>query len=465
MKQPNQTISLEYINPYYLLRNVLRLFWIPILLAISALLLLSSGRSILYKPEYRSSAIMAVTSKGGNSAYSSLSMTKEMTKVFAEVFQSDILKRKVAEELEIQKLDGKITTVVLPETNLLQLNVDSSSPEEAFKTLNSILNHYTEVSDYLFDNAVLETLKSPTVPISPTNSFATDSRKKLIALLAAAVGLALIVFLTVMDDSIQTASAAKDMIDGELFGIIPYENQKNKRRRKNEKNTSILITNPITQLSYIEAFQNLSTAIDHRMKKHHHQVLLISSSAENEGKSTVSANLALALSDRGKKVLLVDCDFRKPSIHKIFDLQKSVKQDLSEYLLKDNLSKKYKVTKYQNIDIALTNGNSGKAIQLVHAGTLAQFIETMRSEYDYILLDSAPMLISDTEALTSISDTSLLVVRQAFSTVGEINDCMDALNVSEGGRGYILNHYRTLGQSADEKHSAAHRKKNEKGKS
>lgn len=452
--------SLEHINFYFLLRNLLRFLWIPILLAVSVWLLLSAGETVLFEPEYRSSAILVVSSKGGTSAYSSLNMTKEMTRIFAEVFQSDILREKVAQELGVSKLNGTITTEVLPETNLLQLNVTAESPESAFKTLNSVLNHYTEVSDYLFSNAVLEEIKSPTVPISPINQFMPYEKKKLFAMAGAAVGVLGIVLLTIMDDSVQTASAAKDKIDGELYSIIPYVKFK-KRKKKNRKNTSILISNPNINFAYTEAFQNFSTVIDHKMKKHNYKVLMISSCLENEGKSTVSANLALALADRNKKVLLIDCDFRKPSQYKIFDLQKGIKQEFSDYLLSGKVKQKYQTTKFQKIDLAIGKSNTDKAVKLVHCDRLKKYVDEMRENYDYILIDSAPMIISDTEALLNICDTAMLVVRQGYSMVGDINDCIDALSHTKSNRGYIINYYRTLGKSNDQKHSAAHRKKEE----
>lgn len=454
----DRTFSLEHINFYFLIRNLLQFLWIPILLAVSAWLLISAGETVLFEPQYRSSAILVVSSKGGTSAYSSLNVTKEMTRVFAEVFQSDVLREKVTQELGVSKLNGTISTEVLPETNLLQLNVTADSPESAFKTLNSVLNHYSEVSDYLFSNAVLEQIKSPTVPITPSNQFVSSQQKKLIVGTAALLGIFVIVLLTVMDNSVQTASAAKDMIDGELYSIIPYAKIK-KCKSKDRKKASILISNANTDFSYTEAFQNFSTVIDHKLKKNQHKVLMISSCLENEGKSTVSANLALALADRNKKVLLIDCDFRKPSLYKIFDLQKSIKQEFSDYLLENKKKQHYQPTKFQKIDLVLSSTNTDKAVKLVHSDRLAQYVDEMRGQYDYILLDSAPMIISDTEALLNVCDMTLLVVRQGYSVVGDINDCLDKLNQNENERGYIINYYRTLGDSNDQKHSASHRKK------
>lgn len=450
------TISFNHINFYFIIRNILRFLWIPVLLAVSAWLLLTAGETMLFHPEYRSSAILVVSSKGGTSAYSSLKTTKEMTQVFAEVFQSDVLREKVAEELGVSKLNGSISTEVIPETNLLQLNVTSDTPETSFKTLHSILKHYTNVSDYLFSNAVLEQIKPPSVPTKPCNQFISESQKALISVAAALLGIVGIFLLTIWDDTIQTAAAAKDMIDGKLCAMIPYVKIK-KRSRKKDANASILITNPKTDFSYIEAFQNFSTMLDHRMKKHQHQVLLISSSLENEGKSTVSANLALTLADRNKKVLLIDCDFRKPSQYKIFDIHDHIKQEFSDYLLSDKKKQEYQPTKFKSIDLALSKSNTEKAVKLVHSERLAEYIEKMRAHYDYILLDSAPMIISDTEALVNLCDTSLLIVRQGYSLVGDINDCLDKLNSTHSTRGYLLNYYRTLGKGKDPKHMISNR--------
>ena len=105
---------------------------------------------------------------------------------------------------------------------------------------------------------------------------------------------------------------------------MPYEEKnkslKRKLRRKKQK-ASILITDPVVSFEYVEAIKKLASRVLIRMEDRKGKVILLTSLLENEGKSTVAANLALALSEEGKKVLLVDADFRNPAIYKILNMR------------------------------------------------------------------------------------------------------------------------------------------------
>ncbi|MBR1864508.1 MAG: polysaccharide biosynthesis tyrosine autokinase [Ruminococcus sp.] len=448
-----KTIDLEHINPYLVVKRVMRTLWMPIVTVISVWLLIGACQNLLFRPKYRSGAMMVVTAKNGGSTINSLTTTSDMAKIFADVFQSDMLKNKVAAELGVSKLDGTVVTEAIPETNLFRVSYDADSPEAAFRTLNLIIKYHSEFSEDLFGAAVIEVIKSPNVPVEPINSFISSRRRMLFSIMGGVLVMGIIIFLAMIEDSVQTVSGAKDMIDGKLYSVIPYEKKKATRKK-----TSILISNSSASLPYVEVFKNLGAVIDHKMRRRRQKVILVSSSVENEGKSTVSSNLALALSERGRSVLLVDCDFRKPAVHKIFDMQNKIEQDLCKYLL-DGAQGEYKVSKFGRLDLAISKNGSSNAVKLVHSDELKTFLERMRKNYDYIILDSAPIvIISDTEVIANISDFPLLVVRQGLVPAGVINSCIDSISGSEDRSvGYVLNYYRKFGSSKDAKHLAEHR--------
>ena len=81
----------------------------------------------------------------------------------------------------------------------------------------------------------------------------------------------------------------------------------------------VLLTNPGTSFQYVEDMKKLARKVSSKMKEKNAKTLLVASVEENEGKSTVAANLALALAEESEKVLLIDADLRKPSQYKILD--------------------------------------------------------------------------------------------------------------------------------------------------
>ncbi len=438
--------KLEHSNFYIVARSVIRNWWVILLAAAGMALLLSACEKLLYKPQYTSTATFAISAKGSGNAYTSLTMTKEMTQVFAEVFQSDILRERVAAEMGLKRLEGRVTTMVIPETNLLRIMVSAGSPEEAFRTLDIILKNYRKVSDYLFDNAILEIIKEPDVPMYPSNLFMSGKFKKLIVIFGGFGAFVGIVLLTMLRGTVQTVAGARDKLDGELLGIIPYEEKNKTKSKVKKKKTSVLLTNPLTSFVFLEAYQSLCVKLDYRMRKKGQKVILISSVGENEGKSTVASNLALAFAERGNKTLLIDCDFKKPSLKKIFEIPDAEGEDFSEMLeAEGDGMKDYGATHCkETLWIAANKKGGTNAQRLIHSAAMSEYVKRMRSEMDYIIIDSPPMIITaDAEALMKLTDCAILVVRQDFALASDVNDSIDHLNLyGERFMGYVLNIYR-----------------------
>lgn len=446
----NRELRLDHISFYVILKDLIKNFWMIILAMISASLLLSSWAMVGYKPEYRSTATFVISARGTTSAYTSLNMAQEMTAVFANVFKSNILKEKVASEIGVEKLDGRITTQVIPQTNLMKVSVTADSPETAFRTLQLVLENYGLVADYIFENAILDVIKEPIIPYAPSNSIPTSSRQKLYSLMAGGVVFCGIVALSILRDTVQNASAARHKLDGEMIASIPHEVKNKTKRwkiRRNSKKSAVLITNPLVSFHLIEAYQSLCAKLEYRAKRSSEKetkVLLVTSASENEGKTTVASNLALALSKRKYNVLLVDCDFRKPAMQKIFDTEVGKANDFSEYLEQSSNEEIYPITFISNLNVVFNKGmRAGKYFSVTER--MRQFIEEERQKRDYIVIDSPPMLVaSDAEALASLADLSILVVRQDFTMTGDINDCLDLLKQSSGQAVYIYNNYKKI---------------------
>lgn len=441
----NNMIRLDEINFPSTLRALLRNLWVVVILCLSAVLVTVSVVRLTYEPRYTSTTTLMVGARDSTNAYNSLTTTQSMASVFVEVFQSNVLRDKVSEKMGGESFDGAISTSVIPQTNLLVVSVTSSTPDKAFRQLQLILENYETISDYLFENAQLEVIRDPGVPSAPSNPVDLKRLCGLAALLTAVGSIALILFLWVSRDTVQTPKAARRKLDARFLRAIGHEGKKRARRRRG-KNAAPLIKNPLVSLDFLEDNLSLSSSVDYHMRRHGQKVILVSSVGENEGKSTVAANLALALGEKGRKVLLLDCDFRKPSQHKIFDLQKNTENyaaslalgagsDPSEHLIR---SDRYGIT------LGLTRANHKSISALLTSGILPAFLKKMRGEMDYIILDTPPMLAAaDAETLARFSDTALLVVRSDFMPVSSINQGLDRLRAAAPEFcGVVLNNHR-----------------------
>ena len=110
------------------------------------------------------------------SVFSNLSSTSEMAGTFTKLFDSTMFSTISKEKLGVEKLNGELEAFVVPQTNLMTMRVTADNPTDAFKTLRFLLDNYSAVSDYVFQNVVLRELDPPSVPKSPSNPLQLRAR-------------------------------------------------------------------------------------------------------------------------------------------------------------------------------------------------------------------------------------------------------------------------------------------------
>lgn len=428
----------DEINIRSVIRDILHNWWMIALAGIGAMLLVSGCTNLFYKAQYVSNATMVVSArgKGTTDAYADLTTTYEMAQVFSDIFSSNILKNMIAEEIGAKADDFRVSATIIPETNLLIVKSEGENPKIVYQALRESIEHYSEVSDYVFSNAVLDLLQSPEIPTYPSNMLAVGKYEKLGLVGGAFMMTSLIVVMSIFRNTIKTEAAAKRRIKGKKLAMIGHEEKNRTLKAKMKRLTkAILITNPVTSFGYVESFRKLAFRLHSDMKKNNQNVLLVTSISENEGKSTVASNIALALAQSGKKVMLIDMDLRRPAIYKIFDIA----------------NKKENGFWKEKIDISggeLTLVLNRKSIKNPSNYLKETDIETMvaigRGEADYIIIDSSPINVAaDTERISSFVDSALLVVRQDWSYTKNINRFIDLLeNTEVDFMGYVLNDFK-----------------------
>lgn len=444
----DKILRYDEINPHGLAAVLLKNLWVVPVLCISAVLCFTSVYRLTYVPTYTSSATFMVSAKDSTNAYNSLTTTQSMATVFVEVFQSNVLREKIAEKMPDGTFDGVINTSTIPETNLLIVSVTSGQPDTAFQALNLLVENYTTISDYLFANAQLEVIKDPVVPVAPSNPMNVRTYYPLVVILAALGACGIVVAIYLMRNTVKTPEAARRKVDARLLRTIGHE-RKNKtlRSRLRRRNVAPLIVNRLIKKKFIEDNMSLCSSLEYHMRRRKQQVVLVTSVGENEGKSTVAANLALALAEKKRRVVLLDCDFRKPALHKIFEVRDDGTPYVSDWLLSDDTDvhtclipeKKHGVT------LGVSRATGKHIVHLINNGRLAQLLQQLRGEVDYIVLDTPPMMAAaDVEAIAALVDTAVLVVRADFMPISSINEGLDRLRKSAPEVcGFVLNNYRT----------------------
>ena len=443
-----KTLHLDEINLHGLVHLLLKNLWVIVLFCASAILCYTSVCKLTHTPTYTSSATFMVSAKDSTSAYNSLTTTQSMASVFVEVFQSNVLREKIQEQMPNQRFDGTINTVTIPETNLLIVTVTSGAPDISFQALNLLVDNYSSISDYVFSNAQLEVIKDPVVPVVPSNPLNVESRYPLILLISGFLAAGVIVAIYLLHDTVKTPKAARRKVDARLLRTINHE-KKNKtlRSKLRKRNSAPLITNSLIKKDFIEDNLSLCSALEYHTRKQKQKVVLVTSVGENEGKSTIAANLALALAEKDRRVVLLDCDFRKPSLHKIFDITVEREKTLTAYLSQGGTDPSpYLIeSKKHGILLGVSHNTDRSVTKLLSNGKLSALLQQLRTQADYIILDTPPMLAAaDAEALAALVDTALLVVRADYMLTGSVNKGLERLRKSAPEVcGFVLNNYHT----------------------
>ena len=179
---------------------------------------------------------------------------------------------------------------------------------------------------------------------------------------------------------------------------------------------------------------------------------MVTSVAENEGKTSASVNTALALAQNGNKVLLMDCDFKNPSVFRFFDdIDKSESNDLRNLVASEGDASQYIKQDLETGLYILGNSKpySGSEDVLSSSQFLSVFNQ-LKDMFDYIILDTPPCGITvDAEILSNVVDGALIVVRQDLVEVPDINDQIANLDKCYLA-GCIFNDVCTIGRGEDE---------------
>ena len=188
-----------------------------------------------------------------------------------------------------------------------------------------------------------------------------------------------------------------------------------------------------------ESYRTFRTNIQYSSFAKEVQVIVITSAEPGEGKSTTAGNLALALAQDGKKVILIDCDLRKPAIHKRFKLSNTL--GLSEVLIgKEAVNKA--AQSYEDKLVVLTSGKvPPNPSEMLSSKSMTKLLESLKESFDYIILDTPPVqAVTDSQILSTKADGTILVVKSQKTKRDSVKNAMALLRkVNANILGTVLN--------------------------
>jgi len=215
----------------------------------------------------------------------------------------------------------------------------------------------------------------------------------------------------------------------------------NKKKKSRElKSNYPLITDKDVNFSFAEAFRVFAVNLRFTFSQKTSRKVIITGSNDNMGKTMISTNLSIALAQSGFKVLIIDCDIRKPCVHKLFK-DENVK-GLTHLLCDEaDYMDAVKKSEIENLSYITAGVTSPNPLKLLLSQEMNDLLSNLSKEYDWIILDTPPVnVVSDALILSNNSDGVILVAEEKFSDYKEVGKAIEQVKYVNGNLlGIVLN--------------------------
>lgn len=422
--------DIKRVNIYTILHDLLINWWVIVLAAIVGVVGSVTYYTYLHKHNYVSTMTVSVNLSGYTTNATALSLAR--TVVIADTLD-DVLQSNAVCEVVKRDLDGEITGTItakqLDETNLIAISVTDKTPERAYRTLVSVYNNYDKVTDYVFNNVIIRTVVNPTMPNGPSGAISTTVLGLLCGVVAGGIVTFLFVLVSYLRDTVKNISDVEEELNAKLFGVVYRVTGLNPKLPQSKRRLSIL--NPLIGFEFANSFKKMAVKIESLRRTKGAKVFMITSVTESEGKTSASVNLALSLAQNGHKVLLLDCDFKNPSIHRFFDnVERTEEKDFHYYI--DNGGELSTFVKHDaESDLYLVDNMKfcTNSAEKLTSRRFAEAVKEFKAMFDYVIVDTPPCGITvDAEIVSGNVDATFMVVRQDVVGITDINDQIENLS-------------------------------------
>ncbi len=231
-----------------------------------------------------------------------------------------------------------------------------------------------------------------------------------------------------MNQTLKNIEEANRLLGFPLLGTIPLYGEKKTKNTVEGLQEVPLLDQPYAPVS--TSLEMLNTNLGFTISDKELQVILVTSATSGEGKSFVAANLAVAASHVGKRVLLIDCDMRRPRQHRIWEIPNLL--GMSNILAGQNESKQALHKVFLNVDMLPSGKIPPNPVTLLDSQRMADLIEAARQNYDFVVIDSPPLTaVTDPLIIGKFADGLLLVVRPGKVEYSALKSGKSLLNQSK----------------------------------
>ena len=409
----------------------LRSRWATVLVTVVIAVLGAVAVTLLTTPLYQASTRLFVSTTAGSSlsdAYQGNRFSQERVVSYVQLLMGKTLAQRTVDKLGLdmsaEDLQDRVKATTKADTVLIDLQVLDPSPVRARDIANTMSDEFVAMvreletpADGARPDSRVVVEQRATVPEEPV--IPKTARNLAIGLgLGIALGIALAIVRDLLDNTVKNHDTLEELTGTAVVGAIPLD----KERRK-----QAAIGFDVDNSSIAEAFRKLRTNLQFLAVDNPPKVLVITSSMPSEGKSTTAINMALALAESEHRVLLVDGDMRRPSLHKYMDLIGSV--GFSTVLSGGaTIEQALQETRFPGLTVLAAGAIPPNPSELLGSQSARKLLNELRSKFDYVVLDSTPLLaVTDAAILAAASDGVFIIARYGSTTRDQLNHAVGNL--------------------------------------
>lgn len=402
----------------------------------------SSFRYFTYIPIYRCEATFTVATDSKNSGsysyYYSQNTADQLSKTFPYILDSSYFKSILLDELGVDNLNGTLNASTVSESNIVTMSVESNNPQDAMSILTSAIEVYPDVARFVLGQIQFHMINNPQIPTTPYNQLTISNTIFMGILIGLACGTLILGCMALFRKTVKNPEDMKRITNLKCMATIPRVKLK---ARKIHKQTRISINDHRIPFAFKENMRSLQMRLERVFKKEEHKVIVVTSTAANEGKTTLTINLAETFAANGKRVLLIDADLRRQSIAKILGCDDN-KGLVDMYLQKDDVFKNIRKLDDSKLWFIGNDNPVDNPVSILSDPDLKKFIEKMKSEFDYVIIDTPPCgIFQDVTLIQEYADALLYVVKYDFLPYQKIQNGLSILKEDCCFMGYVFNIY------------------------
>lgn len=407
-------------------RGFLKFWWLCVALAVVVAGVIFCESYLNFNPVYSVSATFTVQTQDVNangdavssySFYYNRTTAAQLSETFPFILESNLLQETICEDLGVKRMPATISASSVTDTNMFTMTAVGSDAKATYDTLISAIKNYPVVAEYVIGSTKLNMISEPVIPKSPINK--GDFVKKTVfgAAFGFLLGAVWIVVYAIFRNTIRTKQDIREKLNRRCLGVLPSVVFK---KHNKVIDRSLLLNNPQVGENFQEAVRALRNAVIQKTEGKY-KVIMVSSAAPGEGKTTVTCNLASSLSKVDKKVLLVEGDLRNPSVLALIE-------NNERKLVDENDELKLEKVEALGIDLLTFKFDEAEMWKVVNTSFLKSVFEKLGGYYDYIIVDSPPCgLTSDPAVIAESADAAILVIKQDNVRISRIQNAIDSL--------------------------------------